>query len=71
MKVTALLPDPLIQKVRRYTKGRNLTDCLVIALKDWVALKKIVELNHQIEEKPLQFVSGFHAESLRILNRRR
>ena len=69
MKVTALLPDPLIEKVRHYAQGKNLTDSLIIVLKDWLAHKKLVELNQRIEHKPLRFKKGFSANQIRLLNR--
>lgn len=69
MKVTALLPDPLIRKVKRYAGGKNLTESLVVALKDWVAHKKIIELNRKIEKSPFSFKKGFSAEKARKVNR--
>lgn len=69
MKVTALLPDPLIKKVQHFSKGKNITDALVIALSDWVAQKKILELNAKVESDPLKFRKGFSAQKGRFLNR--
>jgi len=36
MKVTAIIKDDLISEVRKYAKGKNLTDCLTVALKEYL-----------------------------------
>ena len=70
MKVTAILPDNLIQEVKEFTKGKNLTEGLIIALKEWSNLRHIKELNKKIEKKPLKFSTDFNADDIRELNRR-
>jgi hypothetical protein len=55
MKVTALIPDELIVEVRQLSKGKNITESLIIALKEWSAMKKIKVLNEELGKKPLQF----------------
>lgn len=55
MKVTALISDNLISEVKRYAKGKNLTESLTIAIKEWTDLKRIKELNDFVKEKPLEF----------------
>ena len=69
MKVTALLPEKLIEDVKHYSNGKNLTESLVIALHEWVAIKKIRKLNEKVSEKPLQFNYGFSPEKARNTNR--
>ncbi len=69
MKVTAIIKDNLISEVRKLAKGRNLTESLTIALKEWVALKHIKKLNSIVSEHPLEFRSGFSASGVRDLNR--
>ena len=59
MKVTALIPDELIKEIKRYTKGKNITDSLVIALRSWLSSEKMKELNRKIEENPLEFSDKF------------
>jgi len=71
MKVTALLPDDLVFEVKQYAGGKNLTESLIMALKEWVSLRKIKELNKQVRKRPLQFVDNFSFETLRALNRKR
>lgn len=41
MKVTALLPDQLIEEVKAHAKGQMLTESLTLALEEWLRLKKI------------------------------
>ena len=69
MKVTALIPDELIIEVKHYAGGKNLTESLISALKEWVSLRKIKELNKQIKKKPLQFMDDFSADTIRSVNR--
>lgn len=40
MKVTALIPDELVQEVRELTQGKNITESLTIALNQWVDNQK-------------------------------
>ncbi len=44
MKVTTLIPDDLIVEVKHYAGGKNLTESLISALKEWVSQRKIKEL---------------------------
>ncbi|GAI10507.1 unnamed protein product, partial [marine sediment metagenome] len=50
MKVTAIISDNLISEVKKYAKGKNLTESLTIALKEWLAVKRIKELNNMVKE---------------------
>ena len=70
MKITAILPDNLIEEVKEFTKGKNLTEGLIIALKEWSNLRHIKELNKKIEKTPLKFSTDFNADDIRELNRR-
>jgi hypothetical protein len=70
MKVTALIPDSLISEVKSLSHGKNITESLIKALNEWVALQKIKSLNTKIKNKPLKFVDGFDGLSLRELNRK-
>ena len=70
MKVTAILPDDLIDDIKHYSRGRNITESLMIALRDWIALQKIKELNQKIKKEPLKFRKGFSAGKVRSINRR-
>lgn len=70
MKVTALLPDSLVSDVQALSHGKNVTDSLLKALSEWVALKRVVALDSAVKKHPLQFAEGFTAEAVRKLNRR-
>lgn len=69
MKVTAIISDIMISEVKKYAKGKNLTESLTIALKEWLAVKRIKELNNRVKEMPLEFKPGFSAEEIRKTNR--
>jgi len=70
MKVTALLPDDIIRDVKEFTGGKNITDSLVKALRDWLYQKRIEKLNRQLSDNPVEFKEGFSAEKIRRLNNR-
>lgn len=70
MKVTALLPDQLVEEVKAHAKGQTLTESLTLALEEWLRLKKIAQLNAQVQKQPIEFSKGFSAARLRTLNRR-
>jgi hypothetical protein len=70
MKVTAIIPDNLISEVKHYSNGKNITDSLIIALNEWVNLKRITELNDLIKKKPLEFKDGFNSGEIRNINRK-
>ena len=59
MKVTALIPDEIINDVQQYTEGKNITDSLIKALSDWLYIKRIQKLNNEVRKEPLQFLDGF------------
>jgi len=71
MKVTALLPDTIVDEVKKYAGGKNLTECLIVALEEWLSLKKIKSLNDEIETKPFEFSTGFSAQKARENNRKK
>jgi hypothetical protein len=70
MKVTALLPDKLIQEVQSFAKGKNLTDSLVKALSEWNQQQKIRELNQVVLSHPMAFSKTFSAPRIRGINRK-
>jgi hypothetical protein len=70
MKVTALIPDKLIQEVQSFAKGKNLTESLVKALSEWNQQQKIKDLNQSIHSRPLSFSKAFTAHQVRAINRK-
>jgi hypothetical protein len=69
MKVTALLPDNIVEEVKKLSGGKNITESLVIALKDYISRQKIRKAVQKLKDKPLQFKDNFTAEKVRSLNR--
>ena len=67
MKVTAIIPDEIVNDIQEFTEGKNVTDSLIKALEDWLYIKRIQKLNSIVRKDPLQFVEGFNVESLRNL----
>jgi hypothetical protein len=70
MKVTALIPDELINEVKALARGKNTTDAMIIAMSEWVSAKRLQALNEKIKKSPLEFTSDYSAAKVRELNRR-
>ena len=70
MKVTTILPETLIKEVKKYSKGKNITDSLKIALNEWIEIKHIAHLNEIIAKKPLEFEDAISAGKIREINRK-
>ena len=58
MKVTAIIADDLVNAVKEYTQSSTVTEAITIALKDWIDLYTIKELNKQIEKNPISINNG-------------
>lgn len=69
MKVTALLPDDIIEEVKKLSGGKNITDSILIALKDYIGRQRLRKAVQKVKDKPLRFKDGFTAEKARKLNR--
>lgn len=59
MKVTALIDEVLINKVKKISKGKNITESITIALKDYVARNTIEYLMEEVDKEPLTFREDF------------
>jgi len=70
MKVTAIIPDDMINDIRKYTGGKNITDSLIKALEDWLYTRRLQELNEKLSNQPVEFKEGFTAEKIRKINLR-
>jgi hypothetical protein len=70
MKVTAIIPDSLVHEVQQESGGRNITESITIALKEWRALKKIRKLNLQVRKKPLSLRTQRSYRKIREVNRK-
>ncbi|MEJ0056827.1 MAG: hypothetical protein WDN75_14925 [Bacteroidota bacterium] len=40
-KVTALIPEDTVSETKKYSGGKNITESLMIALKDYIGRQKI------------------------------
>jgi hypothetical protein len=66
MKVTAIIADDLVRNVKAYTRSSTVTEAITIALKDWLDIYNIKELNKQISQKPIYIDNG---QQIRETNR--
>lgn len=71
MKVTALIPDDLLARVRKATGGKNITESLIIALESYLQKEKINYVIEEIEKEPLSFNEDFAPYGIRKINRDR
>ncbi len=71
MKVTALIPDDLIEKVKAKSGGKNITESLIIALNEYLNEKKIDTLIDKVNQEPLVLNDSFTAYGIRKINRNR
>lgn len=67
MKVTAILPDDLINEVKKLSHGKNITESLKIALNEWVKMRALKKLNDEVKLHPLEF--EYTADEIRSINR--
>lgn len=67
MKVTAIIEDKIIKDAMEYSKASTVTDTLKIALKEYIRLQKLKELNKMIKEQPAEFIHS--ADEIRNINR--
>ena len=66
MEVTAVIPDDLINTVRKYTQSPTVTEAITVALRDWVDIHAVRELNREILQNPVHINNG---QQIRELNR--
>jgi hypothetical protein len=66
MKVTAIIDDNLINDVKTYTNSSTITEAITIALKDWLDIYNIKQLNRMISQKPIIIDNG---ETISGINR--
>ncbi|MDH5597904.1 MAG: DUF2191 domain-containing protein [Cyclobacteriaceae bacterium] len=69
MKITALIPDDLIDDIIKISGGKNITESIIIALKEYLAQKRIKQVTYSLKEEKFQFSEGFTAYKVRDLNR--
>ena len=66
MKVTAIIDDDLVNNVKTYSRSSTITEAITIALKDWLDMYKIKELNKSISKNPIIINNG---KKIREMNR--
>ncbi len=71
MKVTALIPDELIEKVKSKSGGKNITESLIIALKEYLNEQKVDDLIKMVKDEPIVWHKNYTAEGIRKINRNR
>lgn len=72
MKVTAILailPDKLIEDIVTFSKGKNITESLKIALSQWTSQQNVNKLIQEVYTKPLDLDQTDYSK-IRTLNRR-
>jgi hypothetical protein len=67
MKVTALIPDELVQETKTLSKAKNITEALIIALNSYVAIEKLKAMGESVRSKPVRF--RYSASEVREINR--
>lgn len=71
MKVTALIPDELVDEVKKISGGKNITESIIIALRFYLNAKRLDKTLELLEKEPLQFNEDFTAYGIRKVNRNR
>ncbi len=66
MKVTAIIADKLVNDVKTYSRSSTITEAITIALKDWLEIYNIKELNKKIIQNPIIINNG---NQIREINR--
>ena len=56
----------LVNNVKAYTRSSTVTEAITIALKDWVDIYNIKELNKKIKKNPIEIKN---AQNIREINR--
>ena len=67
MKVTAIIPDELVRETQNLSNARNITEAMIIALKNYIALQKVKAMGEAINNSPMIFKHT--AQKIRETNR--
>jgi hypothetical protein len=68
MKVTAIIPQELIDEAMKFSKAETITETLKVALISYIRSQKIKKIGATIVSEPLEF--KYSAQELRDLNRK-
>ena len=66
MKVTAIIDDDLVNNVKVFTQSSTVTEAITIALKDWLDIYNIKELNKNISNNPIFIDNGQVIREIKI-----
>jgi hypothetical protein len=66
MEVTAIIADEIVNNVKLYTRSSTVNEAITIALKDWLNIYNIKELNKKIYQNPIDIENG---QQIREINR--
>jgi len=69
MKVTALIPDGLIEEVKKLTGASTITESIIIALQDFASRQRLTRTIQKIRRQPLSFRQDYSATRIRKLRR--
>ncbi len=69
MKVTALIPEDIITETKKLSGGKNITESLLIALRDYIGRQRIKKSIRKVRANPLEFKKGLTTDRIRKLNR--
>jgi len=58
MKVTAIIEDTLVNNVKEFTHSSTVTEAITIALRAWIDIYTIKELNKRISKNPIIIENG-------------
>ncbi|MBS9524848.1 type II toxin-antitoxin system VapB family antitoxin [Litoribacter ruber] len=67
MKVTAIIPDEMIEEAMRLSQAGTITEALKTALQEYISMQKLKELSSSVLNEPLEF--NYSAKGLRKKNR--
>jgi hypothetical protein len=70
MKVTAIISDKLIDKVKKLTGGSTITESIIIALEDFIRRRRLIRTIQKIKRQPLSFRKNYSSDQTRKLNRK-
>jgi Arc/MetJ family transcription regulator len=68
MKVAITIPDDLINKVKAYTNSSTVTEAVNIAMKDWLVIYRMRELNRSLSKRKTYINNMQKVRSLRLSN---
>lgn len=65
MKVTANIPDELVDDVQKYSGGQNITESIIKALREWLYVKRLKSLSEEVARNTSCFRDAFSTDETR------